>query len=222
MSELWTILLPILAADVLNPILFGFLVYAAGTPRGVVNSAAALLGHTLAYFVAGVVLALGLDRLSDALANPSTIDFVAELVIGAFIVGVAVRSGKGGSRANEPTSELTPLRAFGMGAVINIIGLPFAVPYIGAVSQIVKVQLDPGAALISLAAYNLLYAAPFLPVPLLVLILGPRSRAPLERVNSALTRIADRLLPPLIGLVGLVLMADALAYFAVGRPLFAP
>jgi len=36
---------------------------------------------------------------------------------------------------------LTPLTAFGFGAVINLIGLPFALPYFAALDQILKADL---------------------------------------------------------------------------------
>jgi threonine/homoserine/homoserine lactone efflux protein len=223
MIDLWMILAPILVADVLNPVLFAFLVYAAGTRQGALNSSSALLGHTLSYLAAGVILALGLERIADQLANPSTLDFVVELIIGLFVVWVAVRMGKGGASDQPDTpSELTPIKSFGIGAILNLIGLPFAVPYVGAVSQILKVNLEPWGAFWSLAVYNLLYALPFVAVPLLVLALGDRSRPILERINGFLTRVADSVLPPVIGLVGLGLIADAVAYFVTGRPLVGP
>ena len=60
--ELLSILTPLLLVDVLNPVLFAALVFAAGAPRPVANSAALLLGHTLAYAApfALVPLAVGL------------------------------------------------------------------------------------------------------------------------------------------------------------------
>jgi hypothetical protein len=51
--ELWSVLLPILLTDVVNPVLFAFLVYAAGTDRPVAFSSSMLLGHTTAYFLVG-------------------------------------------------------------------------------------------------------------------------------------------------------------------------
>jgi hypothetical protein len=50
MSDIWPSLVPILLADVVNPVLFAFMVYAAGTDRPIANSSALLLGHTVAYF----------------------------------------------------------------------------------------------------------------------------------------------------------------------------
>ena len=61
--ELWAVLLPILLTDVVNPVLFAFMVFAAGSVRPVTNSASMLLGHTLAYFGAGIVLALLVDAV---------------------------------------------------------------------------------------------------------------------------------------------------------------
>jgi hypothetical protein len=79
MIETFGILIPFLIADVLNPVLFAFMVYAAGTQRPVVTSAAMLLGHTAAYFGAGIVIALGLEKITHYLANPSSIDYLIAL-----------------------------------------------------------------------------------------------------------------------------------------------
>jgi hypothetical protein len=73
MVDLLPVLFPILLVDVLNPVLFATLVFAAGSNRTVANSAAILAGHTLAYFVAGVAIAHGLEQVSYRLANPQRI-----------------------------------------------------------------------------------------------------------------------------------------------------
>jgi hypothetical protein len=43
MLDLWAVLIPILLADIVNPVLFAFMVYAVGTDRPLGNSIAALL-----------------------------------------------------------------------------------------------------------------------------------------------------------------------------------
>lgn len=48
MLGLWAVLSPMLLADVVNPVLFAFMVYAVGTERPLGNSISALLGHTTA------------------------------------------------------------------------------------------------------------------------------------------------------------------------------
>ena len=64
MLDIWTSLIPILLADVLNPVLFAFMVYAAGSDRPVLNSSIMLVGHTTAYLSVGIALAFGMDGIS--------------------------------------------------------------------------------------------------------------------------------------------------------------
>lgn len=85
MIEIWAILIPILLTDVVNPVLFTFMVLGASTKHPIINSAAILLGHTFAYFCVGLLLALGLERITEYLANPTQIDFVIELLTGVLL-----------------------------------------------------------------------------------------------------------------------------------------
>ena len=104
MTELLAILTPILIVDVLNPVLFAVLVFAAGSSRPVANSSAMLFGHTLAYFVAGVVVALGLDQIAERLANPQQIDFAVGGVIGVLLLWLTFKTRRDGpTTPDEPT-----------------------------------------------------------------------------------------------------------------------
>ena len=219
--ENWGLLLPILLSDVLNPVLFTFMVYAAGTRQPVVASAAMLLGHTMAYFVGGIVIAVGLERISERLANPLTIDFVIEFFIALVLLWLALRTRKDtGKRPDEQTPEFTPWSAFGFGAIVNIIGIPFAVPYFAAIGQFLKSDLNTGGVLLALLLYNLVYALPFLMIPLMTAVMGERSKPILARVNNFMESVSAYLMPVLLGLVGLALLVDAIAYFIKGEPLF--
>jgi len=188
--ELWTTLAPILLADAVNPVLFAFMVYAASTERPVVTSSALLVGHTVAYLAAGFVIALGIDKVAERLANPRTIDFVISLAIGLLLLWVG-----------------------------NFIGIPFALPYFAAIDQILKADLATAGAMLSLVAYNALYALPFIIVPLLVAVLGDRSQPILERIKGVLDKISNVLMPVLLMLIGLALVVDALTYFVTGEGL---
>jgi len=221
MFETFNILIPFLIADVLNPVLFAFMVYAAGPQRPVLTSAAMLLGHTAAYFGAGIVIALGLERITHYLANPSSIDYVIALIVGLLLLWVAFPTAKKPeTKRPEDSGSMTPLPAFGLGAVINFIGIPFALPYFAAIDQILKANLATGDTLVLLDAYNLVYALPFLVVPILVATLGERSRPVLQRINGTLDRASAFLMPVLLGLAGLALVADAVLYFTTGEGLF--
>ena len=82
MLHLSTVLIPILLADIVNPVLFAVMVYAVGTDQPVRNSIAALLGHTTAYLTFGIGLALTFDIIMDRLANPAFIDYILSLLVG--------------------------------------------------------------------------------------------------------------------------------------------
>lgn len=221
MFETVAVLTPILIADVINPVLFAFMVYAAGTDRPIVNSTSLLLGHTAAYFVAGLLVALGLGQVTAYLANPNAIDYLLGLVLGLLLLWIAVpKRGEQQQRDPNTTGALTPVSALGLGAVVNFVGIPFALPYFAAVDQILKADLSTPGAVALLIGYNLAYALPFLVVPALVAVLGERSKPILERINAVLERASAFLMPLLLGLLGAALVADAMLYFSTGTGLF--
>jgi hypothetical protein len=86
MIELLPRLVPMLIVDVLNPVLFALLLVAIGTGRPLANSIAFLAGHTVSYFLSGIVIALGIDRITDRLNNPVPVDFFIQLVIGLLLL----------------------------------------------------------------------------------------------------------------------------------------
>ncbi len=220
MLALMPVLIPILLVDAVNPVLFALLVFATATSRPIANSSALLCGHTVAYFAAGVAIAFGIDGITARLENPQRIDFAIGLTVGVALVGafISMRMSKP-AEASEPGWELTPLKCFGYGAVVNFIGMPFALPYFGAVSQILQADLGPGPSLLALGAYNLGYAALFAVVPGAVAIAGEAARPFLESVGSVLERASDLVMPWLILALGLWLIVDAGYFFIVGRPM---
>jgi cytochrome c biogenesis protein CcdA len=221
MIETAVILLPILIADVINPVLFAFLVYAAGGERPLLNSSALLLGHVVAYLGAGIAIALSLEQITGYLANPSYIDYGIGLLVGILLVWLALPAAKKPEQKRpEQSHALTPLSAFGIGAVVNLVGIPFALPYFAAIDQILKADLSSFEAVVLLVAYNVLYALPFLIVPALVALLGERSKPLLQRINSVLERVSAFLMPAILGVVGVALVLDAVLYFATGNGLF--
>lgn len=218
MIELLPKLVPLLVIDVLNPMLFALLIVAVGSSRPLAISSAFLAGHTAAYFVSGVGIALAMDQVTDRLENPEPIDFVIQLVIGVLCLWAAL-SARGGQSTTEggPEGELTPLGCFSYGAILNFVGVPFALPYFAAVDQILKANLSVEASVLVLALYNALYALPFLLVPILIVLVGDRIKPALEKVNGFLSSAFDRVMPYVLLLLGLVLSADSVFYFVRGN-----
>ena len=58
--------------------------------------------------------------------------------------------------------RLPPIKSFGIGAVINIVGLPFAPTYFAAICQVLKADLAAADAALLIIGYNIVYALPFL------------------------------------------------------------
>ena len=219
--EIWAVLFPILLTDVVNPVLFAFMVYAAGTDRPVIMSSSMLLGHTAAYFAAGIFLALFMERIAAYFANPHAVDFVIGLVLGLVLIWLAFGSRKNtGKRPEESMPRFTVVSAFGFGAVINFIGIPFAIPYFAAIDQILKADFSATQAVMAVLFYNLAYALPFAIVPVLSAVMGERARPVLAKVNAVLDKVSGFLMPLLLGVIGLALVADAINYFISGTPLF--
>ena len=220
MIELFLNIAPLLVVDALNPVLFALMVLAVGTDRPIANSSALLAGHTGAYFVSGVVIALGLDPIVRRLGNPEPVDFVIELAIGLFCLWAAFSSRDGqASKEREPGFALSPLGCFGYGAIVNFLGVPFALPYFAVVDQLLKANLSVESSLVVLAVYNIAYVLPFLLVPILVALMGDASRPILETINRRLTSLVDTLMPLLLFLVGAALIADGLVYLYSGERL---
>ena len=220
MIPLLAIIAPILLFDVINPVLFAIMIFAAGTSRPVANSSALLLGHTLSYFLVGVAASFGIEKIAARLENPQPLDFGIELVIGLACLYAALASRDGGaSEPRNPEGALTPGKALMLGAVLNFVGAPFAVPYLAVIDQIVQADIPDAAAWSVLVGYNLLYAAPFAMVPLLIYKMGDRARPLLEKINGWLVRGADLLMPWFLLALGLFLLTDVLTYAITGKPL---
>ncbi len=217
MSELIPVLVAILLLDALNPVLFALLVFATTTSRPIANSLALLGGHTAAYFAAGVAIAFGIDGITTRLENPQRIDYAIGALVGvALIVAFVMMRNAEPAEEQDPDWNPTPMRCFGYGAVVNFVGLPFALPYLGAVSQILQADLGAGPSLLALAGYNLGYAAIFAVVPAAVAIAGERARPFLNSAGRTLERASDLVMPWLLLGLGLWLIVDAVYFFVVG------
>ena len=142
-------------------------------------------------------------------------------MIGLLLLWAALASRNGkASEEKNPEGELTPAYCFGYGAIVNFIGVPFALPYFAAVDQILKADLSVETSLTAIAFYNIAYALPFLLVPVLVALIGDKSKPILEKINELLISLVDKFMPVILFLLGLALTADALLYLTSGGALW--
>ena len=107
-----------------------------------------------------------------------------------------------------------------MGVLINIIGLPFALPYFAVIDQILKANLDWIPSLTVLVIYNVLYILPFSLLLLVRILYREKSDAIFSKINSVMDRIADVLMPFILVVIGGLLIADSIFYFVNDASLF--
>lgn len=225
MFELLPILFPILLADIINPVLLAAVIYALGGRKPILHSIMVLAGWLVIYFGSGILIAIGLESIMQFLQNPRPIDFYIESVVAVLLIWFGIKFmlpsktpqvkkdfGDGGS--------LTAVGAFGIGATINLIGMPFAIPYFAALDQILKANFGWIESLSALLIYNILYILPFIIIIFIKIFMGEKANPLLQKISSLMEKIGKYLLPIMMILIGLILIADALLFFVKGEPLF--
>jgi cytochrome c biogenesis protein CcdA len=169
------------------------------------------------YFVVGLVLTLGLGLTPRAVLE-SDAGYLVQGVLGAAMLGYAVLApGRPGRRGPAERPGLAaagrPAAVFVLGMVVTVLELPTALPYLGAVGVLTRADLAVAEWLPLLALYNLIFVVP----PLLLLgghvALGDRAAAVLSRLRTRLGQAAREGFLWLLGLVGFLLLADAVGHF---------
>ncbi|WP_170386889.1 GAP family protein [Ruegeria atlantica] len=231
MSDIWVVGIPILLVDVVSPVLLAATAFALTGRRPIANSYALILGHTIAYFVMGVLIVYGLaellapvvDFVVEGFVNPTRINFIIGLLLGLVLLGLAFRVStsaemdKQSARSQASQQKDGVLPSFLMGATLCVVGMPFAVPYFGFINEMFRfnVQSKP----LGLLIYNLLYALPFALIPLAYALAGNSILDKLKALNQFISTTASWLVPLLFGLLGLAFIIDAVKYFLTGSGL---
>lgn len=229
MNELWIIGFSILIVDVISPVLIGMVLLALTTERPIALSLSVILGHTVAYLSVGLLILFGLSEpilklfepVLERWQNPMAIDFVIGFLIGVALLVFALRlkySGppKAVQETKPPAASIGS--AFVAGVAINIAGAPFALPYFAFINQIMR--LPESDQLIPLLIYNLGFALPFLLGPLALLVFGSKVLPVLRKIDAWIERSLSSTTPIALGLIGLVMICDAVLFFTTGQGLY--
>jgi len=187
-----------------------------------------LAGILVVYMAAGVLLSFGLDALFDSLSawvtrlysSPYTWELLLQIAIGVAMIAFGRKLALKRSTATERSAPeaVTPRQAFTFGAGLMLVGLPGALPYFGAVDQILRADLSSARSVLALLFYNLVFLAPFAALLIVRLVLPGRSESIFQRVASIAERWGRRFaIVVLLGL-GIALVADGIGYL-FGCPL---
>lgn len=228
MNEFWLIAAAILAVDIANPVLLAAVIFCLSTERPYVSSLSLIAGHTVSYTVFGGLIIFGftevfaklLAPLADWFNNPAPSDYIVTLVLGLVMLVIAFRWRISPPEPAKKTPETQSGGVLGyllFGGVINFVGAPFAVPYFSFLNQLMR--LEEPLILPNLLVYNVLYAVPFLLVPLALAVFGKRVLPVLQAINAGVDKYSAYIMPVLIAALGLFLLVDAVLFFSRGTGL---
>lgn len=165
------------------------------------------------YFTIGLGLMLGLGALLDTFQGvfETTAAYVVQALVGAAMLVYSFSPNKleadGVTRAPRSSGFVA---TFLLGVTITVAEFPTAFPYLGAIGILNSLELPFLGWLPLLFGYNLIFVAP----PLLLFgayrLFSARHRAWFERYEKRLKYEARETMLWVIGIVGFLLLADAL------------
>ena len=113
---------------------------------------------------------------------------------------------------------MSPGQAFALGAGLTVVGLPSALPYLGAIDQILRADLGITASGFALFFYNAVFLLPLAVLPVVLLLFPARSEDVFRCVSAVLEDWGHRLIVGVLVFIGAVLVADGIGWF-LGYPL---
>lgn len=230
MSEFLIVSVSIFLVDVPNVVLFAAVIMALSGPNPLARSCALILGHTLAYFIAGLLVVFGLakflapviDFFVDGFLNPAPIDFVMGLVVGVLLIVGAVKMFVGSApdgNLEDPKLKKSGgvLSSFMLGVTLLFVGIPAAIPYFGFINELYRFEIASKP--LALLIYNIFYALPFALMPLAFAFWGSGMIEKLKQINAVLNKTMAWLMPILFLVLGMVFVVDAVKFFLTGSGL---
>ncbi len=198
--------------------------------RPVSDAFSFIAGISIPYYLVGVLIALGLGPMMERLNakavewlkhSPDPIEMVLQIVIGVLLLFLGIRfatARRKQAAKREARAEMTPTQAFMLGAAMTLGGIWGALPYFAAINEILRVDppLVPG--LLVLGWYQLLFILPLVAFVILRQVLGTRAEPLFRKMSGFFSRWGRRLIILFMILLGLLLIADSIAWF-MGHPL---
>ncbi len=164
----------------------------------------------------GIVLMLGLDLLLNNVSSliDNSVVYAVQLAIGALMLLYAMTAPdkKTASTPALPKQYSTAALIF-LGITVTLMEAPTAIPYLAAISILISAESSLTQWLTVLVIYNFIFIAPPLLLLVLQTVLGERIKARLDSFQIWLTGAAREGFLWIVGIVGFLLLRDALGYF---------
>ena len=230
MFSLALVLLAIALVDSTSMIPIGIFPLAAilGGRRPVIGALSFVSGIFLVYSLSGVLLLLGFDLIFEMIGpsisrwwnQPNSAELGLQINVGILLL-VYARKQYQRPKISAPSSSPEPVSlvgAFTLGSSLTVVGIPGAVPYFGAIEQILRADLNPMASMGALIFYNIVFVLPFFVLVLIRTFVPNKSESIFRSISLLVTRWGKPVIVSLFIILGLVLIADSIGWF-FGYPL---
>ena len=125
---------------------------------------------------------------------------------------------QGKPKEQSMESSLSPSRWCTFAVALTLGGMPGAIPYVGAIDQIIRAELPNGPSISALAFYNLVFIAPLVFLFLVPRVFPAQSKAFIAKLSEFFEKYGPPALAGVLALLGLVFAIDAVAFY-FGHPL---
>lgn len=203
--------------DSINPSAIAVTLYLLTSKKPVPKVLAYTAGVFTTYLTLGVILVAGFGaivaQLGEALNNP--LAYGIQLIIGCLMLSYALfgdRLNIGKSTPRKPSSQhLSAL--FGLGVAISVVEFATALPYLAAIAILINTPLLFIAKVGILIVYNLILVLPMLLLLVSFQLGAGRWKDRIDTWQQRLNKEAREILYWVFGIIGLVLIANAVEYF---------
>ncbi len=201
--------------DSINPNAMAVQVYLLSTPKPVVRSIAFILGDFAATWIAGLLLTFGITQvITQIFSLLGDVMYVLQFIVGVVLIVIGYHLSK---YANQLTTKkrprsLKPILTFHLGATMAFVEAPTALPYLAAIEQITREDLQLPELLGVLAFYNLIFVFPLIVLLGMYLVLRNSAATLLNNIHQSVTKWFPKIMGAIFIAFGFVFIADCIAH----------
>ncbi len=196
--------------------------------RPILGSGAFIAGIYITNLIIGILLAFGLSSLFDQISaygeqiwkNPGSLALILQIIIGIVLLIVGFKKSRteesrGDSGINE---SITPAKAFTIAVGLMIVGLPGALPYLAAIDQLLRADLNYFEMVMALIYYNIIYILPLVALVCIRVLFPNQSERIFGFVGNVIEKWGQRVIVIFMLILGFVMVVDGIGWF-LGMPL---
>jgi threonine/homoserine/homoserine lactone efflux protein len=196
MGEIIIYLTPFIIGSAVVPLQIMMIILLLNSPRqGLAKAICLVAGMTVVRLLQGVIFGLILSPSSGETGGKSLVVSTLLMVLGILLLITAYRQWRNEDDPDGPPPKwmvmldtLTPLKAFGMGAVLVLISGKFWVFTLSAIGVIAEAQLGQPSSTVAFLIFLLLPQSLLLLAIVIRVIIPGQSKSILESISAWLTR----------------------------------